>query len=90
MPFTTNLKGEQGGVTLGNTTTEYTSTVQKEYLQGFTVIVDATLDRLSINYADGDTDLVGVTLLAGSFIPGTIDDISVSGGLIMGHFGPRQ
>lgn len=89
MPYTENLKGEQGGVTLGVSETSYTATSQKNYLVGFTVINDAMLADIDDNYSDS-ADLVGLTLPAGLFVAGLISSIELSSGVIRGHFGTHQ
>lgn len=87
---TNNIKGEQGGVVLGDTTATYTATGPADYLLGFTVISDATVSALTMpDMADSD-DLIGVTFVAGSFVPGLISAITVDSGLIMGLFHSAQ
>jgi len=86
MPYIGNVKGEQGGSFIGGTTASFTPAAQKDYATGFTVITDTVLLTISSNYADVD-DLVGVTLIAGMFVPGIITEVTPTSGLIQVHDG---
>jgi len=91
MPHVTNIKGEQGCVVLGTTTTSYDAGINRnDDLTGFTVVEEATLDGITAAGVADAADLIGVTLIAGLFVPGIISAISVDSGLIVGIRGSRE
>lgn len=81
MPFITNIKGEQGGITLTDGES-FAPTNQKDYATGFSVITLGTvLTSIESNYEGDDTKLIGVSLDPG-FYPGIITELTVDTGLV--------
>lgn len=88
MPHATNLKGEQGGVTLTDGES-FTPAAQKDYATGFHVILDGTiLTSIASNYAGDDTKMIGTALPPG-FYPGIITELTVTTGLVRVNDGSR-
>ena len=82
MPDITNIKGEDGG-RFKSDGQSFTTTGQADYGLGFLVILDTVLTSLAMDGWGGtESELVGATLVAGTYIPGLVTELTVSAGLI--------
>ena len=83
-----NQKGEQGGKTLA-AGASFSQASDGKYGTGFTCYADSVLTSLASNYTDANTNFVGVTIVAGSFVPGIITELTVTSGLVAVHYGEQ-
>lgn len=86
MPHIGNVKGEQGGV-YKSAGQQFLVTEQKDYALGFVCITDTILASITQAGFDGtESELVGASLLAGTYVPGSITELTPTSGIVQLQF----